>query len=287
MTFLWSKYSTIKIITMKLFKYIFLSLSNFKLNMTLQILCVIIMALNSNIIPYVIKLIINNSIHFELTEFQRLGALFIFLQFLNVILDSSFDWLGTLFHTKYRQQTIHKFVDKISSYEFEFFQDNQVGSITAKISDAFNMIFPLIFMFLRSFLNFAVFMIFASIILSSVSIYFTLVALVFIAIFISLIFFFYYKYEPLNSSFAKVRPKIYGFISDYFSNFLTVKFFNNQQFEKNNLKEITQEFVNKSTICGVFLRNYYAFHGFVVTLYMIIILVILGKLSLADRKSVV
>lgn len=264
---------------MKLLKYILSSLTNFKLNMFLQMLCIFIIAVNSTIIPYIIKLLIDYSSQMNLNTFEKLGVLFVFLQFLNVVLDSIFDWLGTLFHTKYREQTVHNFFNRLSSYEFQFFQDHQVGSLTAKISDAFNMIPPLIFITLKTFFSFVVFMMAASVALYSVSVYFTLVAIIFVIVFLYLANIFYYKYEPLNSSFAKVRPKIYGFLSDYFSNFLTVKFFNNQEFEKNNLKKLTQEFIHKSAICGAFLRNYYAIHGCVVVIYMIIILAILRNLS--------
>jgi ATP-binding cassette subfamily B protein len=91
--------------------------------------------------------------------------------------------------------------------------------------------------------------------------------------------FFYNKYSPLNKEFAKVRPRIYGFLADYFSNILSVYFFSNKDHEKQKLQELTSEFVHKSVKCGIFLRNYYALHGITVALYMFILLVLLGYLA--------
>ena len=76
------------------------------------------------------------------------------------------------------KETINKFFDHLSEYNYKFFQDTQSGSITSKISDAFNTIPVIVFIFIRVFLNFFLFIIIALAILSTISIYFVLSSVV-------------------------------------------------------------------------------------------------------------
>ena len=262
-----------------LFSYILASTRDFRKYLLGMVFCTIIIALENNIKPYIIKHIVDHVTTFNIYEFSFLAISFLCMQGLMIGANAIYDWLGTIFHSRYRAQTINKFFDHLSEYNYKFFQDTQSGSITSKISDAFNTIPVIVFIFIRVFLNFFLFIIIALAILSTISIYFVLSSVVWIAVFVSLAVFFYNKYSPINKDFAKVRPKIYGFLTDYFSNILSVYFFSNKEYERLKLQTLTSEFVHKSIKCGAFLRNYYALHGITVALYMFILIILLGYLA--------
>jgi ATP-binding cassette subfamily B protein len=263
---------------MKLVRFILSSLKGFKINISTQILCLLVMAIDGNIRPYLIKLLIDQVHTSNASQFLRIAYIFIGSQLFMVLVNASFDWLGTLFHTRYRSNILHSFHQQISKYNYRFFQDTQLGSITSRITDAFNILPMLIFIVLKVFINFVFFVLVATIMLSQISVIFVAIMLIWIAIFLSLVIFFYKKYEPLNADYATVRPRIYGFLSDYFANIWTVRFFSNQRYEGDNLTKLSKEFITKSTKCGLFLRNYYAAHGLIIVVYMAAILMLLAHL---------
>ncbi|KJV72804.1 ABC transporter ATP-binding domain protein [Orientia tsutsugamushi str. UT76] len=86
-----------------------------------------------------------------------------------------------------------------------------------------------------------------------------------------------------NKEYAQCRPKIFGFLTDYFTNILNVWFFPEVKNEKNRLRAITQDFIEKSLKFGTFLRKYYFSYGTLVTCYVALIFVILGYLSLQNE----
>ena len=86
-----------------------------------------------------------------------------------------------------------------------------------------------------------------------------------------------------NAEYAPIRPKLYGFLADYISNILSIWSFANLKEEKKNLSVITEEFKNKATEYGVFLRNSYFAQGAAITIYIAFILFILGKLSIENK----
>lgn len=224
-------------------------------------------------------MIIDNSSNFDLSFYVKLTSLFIVSQLVMVITNTAFDWLGTLFHTKYRSQTLHEFFNTLSSYDYKFFQNNQVGNISSRISDAFNIIPMIVFTFMQVFVNFIFYLLVAFATLIRVDIFFIVIMLTWIVIFLFLTYTFYNKYEPLNRRYAKVRPKIYGYLADYLSNIITARYFSNTGYEKRKLTYLTNEFISISTKCGLFLRNYYAIHGLFVMIYMAGILIFMGFLA--------
>lgn len=118
---------------MNIFKYITKSLADFKWLILGMLICILLIAVDGNLRPYIIKLIIDQAADFNLSRFIKLSSIFILSQVMMVIANAIFDWLGTLFHTRYRSYTLHKFFDKISSYKYNFFENTQSGAITIVI----------------------------------------------------------------------------------------------------------------------------------------------------------
>lgn len=269
---------------MKLINFIFETTKGLQKYIVIMLFCTLVIAIDANLRPYLIKLMIDDiSKSFNLDFFLKLALVFIVAQIIMSASNALRDWVGTKFHTRYRKKIAHHFLNHLSHYSYRFFQDTQTGSITSNITDAFNSIPMLIFMGTDLFIEFVLMTIVAMVLLANISSTFVILTFVWILVFLALTIIFYKKYEPLNADYAQCRPKIFGFFSDYFGNIRSVWSFNNTDSEKQRFEKITDEFVDKSTICGIFLRNYYAFYGFVLTLYMTIILYILGKLALKNQ----
>lgn len=219
---------------------------------------------------------------FNYKYFLIIAIIYVAAQILMSVANAFRDWTGTKFHTKYRKKISHVFLRKLSLYQYNFFQDIQAGAITSKITDTFNTIPMIIFKAMDLFIEFILMLVIAMILLAQISYIFVFLAFIWVIIFLLLTAIFFKKYEPLNANYAQCRPKIFGFLSDYFSNIRSVWFYNHLKKEEENFSKITDEFVNKSTICGIFLRNYYAIYGVVVVLYMAAILFIIGDLALKN-----
>ena len=87
-----------------------------------MLLCILIISIDANIKPYIIKLIIDQSNNFDSRNFYFLSIIFILSQLTMVLANTLFDWLGTKFHTKYRSYTVHNFFDQITKFHYPFFK---------------------------------------------------------------------------------------------------------------------------------------------------------------------
>ncbi len=268
---------------MKLLKFIYQSSLKFKRYIFGILLCSAIIAIDANVRPYIIKLLIDQSSHFEILHFIILASIYAASQILMVSAYAARDWFGTKYHSNYRESIPHIYIDKLSKYSYSFFQDNMAGSLVAKITDAFNFIFPLVFQTISIFIQFTILVIVSLILLSQVDKLFVIAAIIWIIVSIIFSWVFFKLSTKYNAEYAPIRPKLYGFLSDYISNILNVWSFNNIKLEKKNLSEITESFRDKATEYGVFLRNSYFFQGIIISVYMILILFTLGKLSMEGK----
>lgn len=268
---------------MKLLKSIYYTSLKFKRYIIGMLVCTCIIALDANIRPYIIKLLIDQSSNFELKSFIFLASIYALSQILMVTAYAANDWFGTKYHSHYRESIPHIYTDRLSKYSYSFFQNNMAGSIVAKITDAFNFIFPLVARSINVFIKFIIVIIVSLILFSGVDKLFVIAAIIWIGVSIILSWVFFKLSGKYNAQYAPIRPKLYGFLSDYISNILSVWSFNNLKSEKQNLSKITGEFKEKATEYGVFLRNSYFFQGMVISVYMIFILWVLASLSMQGK----
>jgi ATP-binding cassette subfamily B protein len=262
---------------MKLFKFIWQTCKQFKQIIYGMLFCTLLVAIDSNLRPYLIKLIINQA-NFSWPAYGILAFAYIFLQIGNVIVMATNDWLGTKLHTNYRKMISYKYLDKLTSYPYSFFQETQSGVITAKITDAFNTIFVTIYLAIDKFIRFLLVVLVTLIILSTISYVFALAALIWVFIFLGVSHYFYRKYEPINREYAKCRPKIFGFFADYFSNILSVWNFASKKYERSNFSKIIDDWFNQATEAGKFLWKIYMAQGLILVSYMAFLVLYLGHL---------
>ncbi len=262
---------------MKLFTFIITSSRPFKNILLGMVLATFLMAIDSNLRPYLIKLIINEE-NFDITRYCILGVVYILSQIAMIGANALLDWFGTKYHTNYRVMIAHKYLDKLSAYPYKFFQDTPSGIITAKITDAFNMVPMLVFVAINKFIHFIMVLLITIMVLASISYIFVISTLILIILFFGLSVYFYRKYDPIISEYAKCRPKIFGFLSDYFSNILSVWSFANKTAEKEQFSLITNNWFKQSQAAGLFLCKYYIVHGFIGAFYMVFLVIFLGYL---------
>jgi ATP-binding cassette subfamily B protein len=204
---------------------------------------------------------------------------------LSVISLATFDWLGTVYHTSYREKIAHKYLEQLSKYEYNFFQETQAGTLTARVTDAFNSIPMIVFISMNMFLQFVFLIIIALVITIKISYLFGLIMLAWVILFVALTNKHIKDASNYNKAYAQCRPKIFGFLTDYFTNILNVWFFSGVNNEKNRLSIFTQDFIEKSLRFGTFLRKYYFFYGTSVTFYVALIFIILGYLSIQNKVT--
>jgi ATP-binding cassette subfamily B protein len=241
-------------------------------------ICVCLISIDSNLKPYLIKLLIDS---FYIKETQYLYiSLFILSQLTMVICYSLNDLMGTKFHSEYRRRIPHIFLDKITKYEYKFFQDNMPGTIVAKITDAFNFIFPLIFNSINIFGKFIITTAISLATLFTINPVFTYLLCGWIIFYMFFSYIFFHKSFVYNKVYAPIRPKLYGQISDYITNILSVLMYGRESFEKENLNKITDEFKQEATRYGEFLYKSYFLQGLSVCIYMSCCLFYLNDLKL-------
>lgn len=268
---------------MKLLKFIYRTSFKFRGYIFGMLICTCVIAIDSNIRPYVIKLLIDQSGHFELRTFTYLACIYVLSQILMVTAYAANDWFGTKYHSRYRQSIPHIYTDRLSKYSYSFFQDNMAGSIVARITDAFNFIFPLVFQTISVFIRFIVVVIASLILLSGVDKLFVIAAIIWIILSVIFSWMFFKMSMKYNAEYAPIRPKIFGFLSDYILNILSIWSFDNVLQEKKRLSKITEEFRDKATEYGAFLRNSYFIQGMIISVYMIFILWALAALSMQGK----
>ena len=270
---------------MKVLTFIFKTSYPFKHILLLMLFGILVMALDANIRPYIIKLLIDKASDFRVENFIFLAGIYVASQFLRSIFHSTVDWCATLFSAKYREHVSHLFLKRITKYSYNFFQDNMSGNITARVSDAFNFIPQIVVVVLFDFIQFIILTVISLTILAQIDWLFSLIALIWIVIFVSSISFFFILADQYNKNYASTRPKIFGFFSDYFSNIISVWCFSTEKSEYERFKSITADFVKKALLFGKFLRKFHFIQGFITTLYMMLILVLLGTLSIKNKVT--
>ena len=100
---------------MNLIKYIIKTSANYKKLIFGMVFSTFVVAIDANLRPYVIKLLIDQSSAFNINTFVLLGVIYVVSQICSVIASGLFDWCGTLYHTHYRESVAHSYLKKLSN----------------------------------------------------------------------------------------------------------------------------------------------------------------------------
>ena len=233
----------------------------------LFIICLI--SIDVNIRPYIIKVLIDTVINATTNNLLFLVVIYAGLQFFMIAIFALRDWCSINFTFKFQSYIISRFIGHINHYAYEFFQTYPSGTILAKTQEIFNLVPNIIFTVMYQFIYFTFSTVITIFILAQVHILFVTGMLVWIAVFFIVTYIGIKKIDYLTSDFAESRSKIWGYLSDYFTNILNVKCFARSEYENNCLYNVNQAFVVRGERQGYFLMKFYIIQGIIVLVYTV------------------
>jgi len=229
-----------------------------------------VISLDANVKPYLIKLLIDTVIHVSKYNLWTLVAIFAISQFCSVLSWAVINFMIANYIPKYKAHVIKVITNKISHYSYTFFQNHLSGNIVAKVADIFNLVTDIASNVLLRFVIYSFTVILALILLARIHILFSIGLLIWVAFFIMItVYLINRKINNITREYAEARSVIFGFLSDYFVNILNVKLFATATLELQKLDNILQTFIEKAKQQGWLLTKFYFGQGIVVTIYII------------------
>ncbi len=235
---------------------------------TLFAMCIV--SIDANLKPYLIKLLIDIIANSTKSNVEAIIVIYAVSQILMILSWRFVDWAVCTYIPLLRTHIVSTLINHINHYSYTFFQNNLSGSIVAKINDAFNLIPELINTIIFQLVLFTLMLLITLILLTKIHILFAIGLLLWIMIFLSLtIYYLTKKLTVFTKNFSESRSVIFGHLSDYLTNILTIKLFSISPFENIRLKTIMQDFVQKAQKHGYFLTKFYFIQGIIVSIYSI------------------
>jgi len=135
----------LKEITMRVLKFIYESAYPYRLYLFGMVFAILVVSIDVNVRPYLIKLLIDTATNPESHDILSLVMIYAIFQILMISAWSFSDWCAMRYTCEYRGHIVSLMARRINSYAYTFFQDHLSGSIVAKINDAFSLIPAIIF----------------------------------------------------------------------------------------------------------------------------------------------
>jgi len=234
-----------------------------------NLLVIIIAAIDANLRPYVIKLLIDSIANSNIRDIIDIGIIYALLQLIIVALWTFSDWCLIKYWSPFRSFIISLLTERINKFPYSFFQNNLTGSITAKMNDVANLVPTIVSTIIYEFILFALSMIVSLILLARIHPILALGVAVWSSLFLWRTYNSLQKVNHLTANYAESRARIWGYISDFLTNILNVRCFVHEDYEKNKLYTITSDFVYKAQKQGNFFMRFYAIQGGLVSIYTI------------------
>ena len=260
---------------MRVLRFILNSISSFKVYILGVFICVILISVDANVKPYLIKLIIDTTINSQSNNIFVLIFIYIVFQVFMIGVFALRDWFSVRFEYKFQNYLVSKFINIISKYKYNFFQKFPSGTVLAKSQDLFNYLTNIIFTIIYQFVFFICSAVITFFILAKVHILFFIGIMTWISIFFIIIYLGIKKINPLIYNYAEAKSQIWGCVSDYLTNIFSIKSFARDAFEKRKLYKVGKKFVLKAEPQGYFLMKFYILQGFLILIYTVTFLFML------------
>ncbi|MFN7038996.1 MAG: ABC transporter ATP-binding protein [Alphaproteobacteria bacterium] len=269
---------------MRVVKFIISSVSPYKWYLLGIFYAIFIAAIDSNIKPFLIKLLIDSATNHSNYNIKYLVISYILMQLMVIIGWTISDTCAMHYSSRYRCHVMNIMTDKISKYSYNFFQNNLSGSIIAKINDGFSNIPNILVTIFHQFISFTLLVIISLFMLTKVNYLFSIAMLLWISIFLIITYISLKKVRMLTANYASSRAKIWGNLADYFGNIINVKFFSSQTYEITQLKKVQNDFIESALKQGKFLTKFYLIQGVIFSIYIVTCL--LGLIYLHSRNII-
>ena len=213
---------------MRVLKFIYEVTKPFRLHLLGIFIVMLIVAIDANVRPYLIKYLIDSTIKPSSINIWYIVAAFAVFEVIRMAAWSFSDWIVVRFYPPLRIHIVSVFTEKISHYPYVFFQNRLSGSIVAKVGDAFNYIHKILFIANYEFLQFAFTVVITLVLLANIHILFALGLLIWVTLFLIITYFGLRSVVPLSKTYAEAKSVVFGHLADYLSNILNVKLFSNE-----------------------------------------------------------
>lgn len=260
---------------MRVLKFIYEVTKPFRLHLLGIFIVMLIIAIDANVRPYLIKYLIDSTIKPSSINIWYIVGAFAAFEVIRMAAWSFSDWIVVRFYPPLRIHIVSVFTEKISHYPYVFFQNRLSGSIVAKVGDAFNYIHKILFIANYEFLQFAFTVVITLVLLANIHILFALGLLIWVTLFLIITYFGLRSVVPLSKTYAEAKSVVFGHLADYLSNILNVKLFGRFGFERNSFQKSSSAFIEKAQAEGYYLMNFYIVQGIIVSLYTIVFLIFL------------
>ena len=249
------------------------------------ILAITFVSIDTNVKPYLLKLLIDATTDPQAHHVITLAILYGVFQLLNTGAWALCDWCVIHFAGHFRENIITSFIDRISLYSHSFFQNHLAGSLTAKINDTFSLVPSIVFTITHQFIQFTLTVFIALFFLGKVHMLFALSLVVWIMVFLTLSWVWLRQAIPLTKQYAESKSQIGGQVGDMFANMLNVKCFAALPFERSRLNMFTKRFIEQGKAQGFCLMNFYLLQGIFITFYIMGFLTFLLYLQAENRVT--
>ena len=255
---------------MRVLKFILETSKPYRWYLYSTIFAIFIVSINTNLKPYLIKLIIDTIANSNKSNIETIVIVYAFSEILRISSWRFVDWAIAKYVPLFTTHIISTLINHINHYSYTFFQNNLSGSIVAKINDASKLIPDLILTIIYQFTLFILMLLMTVTLLAKIHVLFAIGLLLWISIFLSItIYFLAKKITILTKDFAESRSVISGHLSDYLTNILSIKLFAIAAIEISRLKNVMQDFILKAQRNGYVLTKFYSIQGITVSIYSI------------------
>ncbi|MFZ9180824.1 MAG: ABC transporter ATP-binding protein [Rickettsiales bacterium] len=274
----------------KVSKFIINSAKNIKSYIFGHLLVITISAFNVSLMPMVSKALLNIIIISKHDDVIKETFVYMLILSLLIILPSilsrvsDFLWAKSL--PKFKHKITHDSIKQLLGQSHDFFQNNFSGAVVNKVRDLFNSSPKILEIFLYNFVGGSLAIIFATIILATINIYFALALILWVGIIIPISYRCALQTNRISMNVANQQSKIMGNIVDIFANIQNIRLFSNSKYELNRVDKFQNKYSNLYTKRAIFLNKNYTLLGLVSSSYFILCFVYLIWLYSRQKVTV-
>ena len=231
--------------------YICHLLTRYKWFVSMLAIAGLIWAITNTLMPYLLKIIIDNAVGLEDTRSVFFDAvqpyiLFYLLAWVILCLNMRFmDWIKLKLFPNIREDVISNNFEYLNQHAYQYFQNNFSGGLITKIFDLQGGVVDIITI-LNDCYTQIIGLLIASITLFVVHPLFALILLSWVTAFFSIAFYFLKPVKNLSRSFAEARSALVGTMVDSISNIINVRLFAKNDYENKYINQMIAGTIQKN-----------------------------------------
>lgn len=253
--------------------------------LAIQFLVSILYAVDLNLGPYIIKLMLDTSHKGGSEAINEVGLLA--CAYIGVYITVSaiyrvYDYICLIFNSRLKKQIGVKLINKLMKHSYNFYQNQFAGSLTNNTKNVMNSVPVVIEIIIERFFNGIITILISVFAFWHVSPIFAIALVIWGALFLTVT----YKFAPvardLASQAASTNTHVIGHIVDILGNMFSVRIFNGPNFEKDKLSGEFNKSVQADQKRDWFFLKMFSFQSILVVAYQALCLYYLISLMKAS-----